>query len=149
MMRTGKFAFGLALAAGLASLAAAGAAMADEPTRVPLDSQTTIGGVDVACTGIGQTKNDPKWLAYDARVEFATAQRAYLANEVVSLTDPAGQPVLTVSCDGPWVLLKLPAGKPYKVQASLIGQDAVPRSTTIKAPKHGQTRFVITFPDAH
>ena len=148
-MRTAPFAYGLALAAGLLTFGAASFAAADEPTRVPLDTETTIGGVEVACTGIGQTKDDPKWLAYGVRVEFATALHTYLANEVVTLTDPKGAQVLSVSCDGPWVLLRLPVGKPYKVEARLLDESSAPRTATVKAPKHGQTRFVITFPDAH
>jgi hypothetical protein len=137
----------LVLAAAFAALASA--AMADPPTRVALDSETVVGGVGVGCTGIGQTKDDPKWLAYPVRVEFADAQRAYLANETLTLTDPKGEDVLTVSCEGPWILLKLPTGVPYKVEARLNERDTAPRTAVVKAPSHGQARFVITFPDAH
>jgi hypothetical protein len=145
-MRSLSFVHSLALAAGLASLA--GAAAADAPTRVPLDAETTLGGIDVACTGIGQTKNDPKWLAYDVRVEFADASSAYLAGEDLSLSGAGGQ-LLSVSCEGPWVLLKLPVGQPFQVEARVTQPGVQPRTTTVKAPSHGQGRFVLTFPDAH
>jgi hypothetical protein len=138
-----------ALVAGLAAFSFATAALADPPVRVPLDGETTLGGVDVACTGIGQTKDQPKWLAYPVRVEFADAQRAYLAGEIVTVTSPGGEDLLTVSCEGPWVLLKLPKGQAYKVQAQLTEDGVAPRGTVVKAPAHGQARFVITFPDAH
>lgn len=138
----------------LASMAIAASALLvgstwADPVRVRLDEEQTIGDVGVACTGIGQTKNDPKWLAYPVRLEFADAQRAYLAGEDVTLSDAGGQPLLDVTCEGPWLLLKLAPGKSYKVEAKLTEKDTAPRSATVKAPAHGQARFVLTFPDAH
>jgi len=132
-----------ALALGAATQAAA------QPVTVPLDGETTIGRVGVACTGIGETKNQPKWLAYPVRVEFATADRAYLAGETLTLSGPGGHALLSVNCEGPWVLLRLPDARTYTVTAQLTDQPAAPRSTPVKTPKHGQARFVITFPDAH
>ncbi len=41
------------------------------PCAFLLDHETTIAGIGVACTGIGQTKNDPKWQAYPVLVEYA------------------------------------------------------------------------------
>jgi len=35
------------------------------------------------------------------------------------------------------------------LDAKLTERDVAPRSATVKAPAHGQTRFVLTFPDAH
>jgi hypothetical protein len=135
------------LVVSFAAMFIAGAALA-QPTEVKLDQETTLGGVDVACTGIGQTKNDPKWLAYPVRLEFADAHRAYLSGEAVTVTGPKGEPVASLTCDGPWVLLKLPVGASYKVEATLTGQTAAARSALVKAPAHGQMRFVLTFPDA-
>ena len=138
---------GLALCAALGwSLAAPAGA---EPQRVPLDTEATIGGVDVACTGIGQTKDQPRWLAYPVRVEFADAKANYLAGEVVTLSALKGAAILEVTCEGPWLLLKLPAGHSYRVDATLTEyKTAQPRSAVVKAPNHGQARFVLTFPDA-
>jgi hypothetical protein len=126
----------------------AGAAGA-QPVEVKLDQETTLNGVDVACTGIGQTKDDPKWKAYPVRLEFATAEHTYLAGEEVTVSNAKGQPQLDLTCDGPWVLMKLPVGVAYRVDAKLTDQTAAPRSGTVKAPKNGQARFVLTFPDAH
>jgi hypothetical protein len=131
----------------LAALAVATAAAA-QPVRVALDQETVIGGVGVACTGIGQTKNDPKWLAYGVRVEFADASSNYLAGEDLTLSGSGGE-ILSISCEGPWVLLKLPAGQAYQVQARVTQGGVQPRTATVKAPSHGQTRVVLTFPDAH
>ena len=144
-MRIQHLAAAVALAA---ALGAAGAASADT-VRVKLDDSTVIGDVGVACTGIGQTKNDPKWHAYPVKVEFADAQRAYVSGETVTVSSPKGDELLTVSCEGPWVLLKLPTGGAYKVQATLSERNTAPESIVVKTPAHGQAEFVITFPDAH
>jgi hypothetical protein len=122
-------------------------ALAD-PSRVPLDQETTLGGVPVACTGIGQTKDDPKWKAYPVKLEFADASRAYVAGEAVTLSDASGAQLFEASCEGAWLLLKLPAGKAYTVSAKLTERATAPRSANVKAPAHGQATFVLTFPDA-
>ena len=135
----------LAAALTLAALVASPAMAA--PTHVPLDGEITVGGIGVGCTGIGQTKLQPKWGAYPVRVEFANARRDYLAGEQVSVS-AGGRQVLSITCEGPWVLLKLPAGRTYNVEARLTDQATAPHSTKVTAPKHGQGRFVIEFPDA-
>jgi hypothetical protein len=132
--------------AGLLALAAS-AAFAD-PVRVHLDEETTVGGIPVACTGIGQTKNDPKWLGYPVRVEFADAAHDYLAGEVLTLSDARGHELLQVSCEGPWVLLKLPPRLSYRIEARATEHDVGPQTARVKAPSHGQARFVLTFPNA-
>jgi hypothetical protein len=134
--------------AAIAALAVAAPAAA-QPTRVPLDHEKVVGGIGVGCTGIGQTKNDPKWLAYNVRVEFADAQHNYLAGEVVTLLDNHGQELLEVSCEGPWVLLKLQAGMPYLIEGQVKQNGVAPVSSTVSPPSHGQTHVVLTFPNAH
>jgi hypothetical protein len=119
-----------------------------QPVAVAEDGTATVNGVDVACTGVGQTREDPRWLAYPVRVEVSDAQDQYLAGAIVSVFDKAGHPLLSVTCDDPWVLLKL---KPavYRVHASLMAEAAKPRSATIKAPASGQIRVVLQFTDVN
>ena len=136
---------GVAVAAAM-TLAAANASA--QPTRVPLDHETTVGGIGVGCTGIGQTKNDPKWRAYPVRIEFAGPGGEYLANETLILSDAKGAEMLEVSCEGPWILLQLPPGKPYKVEGRAGRSGAATASATVKAPGHGQATFVLHLPDA-
>jgi hypothetical protein len=133
------------------ALGAAGAAWGQSrgPVRnVPLDAARTVDGVDVACTGIGQSKADPRWNAYSVRVEFANPAREYLANVVVEVSDASGQSLAAVRCEGPWVLLRLPP-RAYRLKAWLVGQRAEPRETSFRAPAKGQTRLILTFPDGH
>jgi len=145
------FALPAALAAAALALppAALSAPAPSEPapvTNVGPDVAATAGGYEVACTGIGQMRNDPRWLAYPVRVEISGAQNEYLVGAVVSIFDHAGRPLFTVACDGPWVLMKLPEGD-YRVLARLAGSPAKPRSAPFKAPRQGQIRVVMQFPD--
>jgi hypothetical protein len=140
MMRCG-------LMAALAVAMTAGAAQAapDRSVSLPVDRPTTVGGVEVACTGIGQTKTDPKWLSFPVRVEFSDHDNAYLGNgEITVLSNH--QPVLSVRCDAPWILLKLAPGA-YTVQGSVPGTAGKPRSASFHTPAHGQMRLVLQFPD--
>ncbi|HEX3916211.1 MAG TPA: hypothetical protein VHW60_02650, partial [Caulobacteraceae bacterium] len=82
------------------------------------------------------------------RVEFADASSAYLAGEDLTLSGAGGE-ILSIACEGPWVLLKLPAGQSFQVEARVTQAGVQPRTATVKAPSHGQTRVVLTFPDAH
>jgi len=77
-----------AVTAGLVFFVATSAAA--QPVRVPLDHETTVAGIGVACTGIGQTKNDPKWQAYPVLVEFAGPGGELLADESMALSDASG-----------------------------------------------------------
>jgi hypothetical protein len=132
-----------ALLAGAALLLGAGAAFG-QTAHVPLDHETTVDGIGVGCTGIGQTKDDPKWNAYSVKIEFADSQRNLLADETMTLSR-GGAPVLTVKCAGPWILLKLPPGKAYQVSASVPGTSAT-EGLTVTAPSQGQGVFALTFP---
>lgn len=114
-----------------------------QPVQAPLDGSVDIAGVTVGCTGVGQTKNDPKWLEYPIRLEFADPGHAYLANERVTLAAPNGSNLFEVACEGPWILLKLPPGQPYKVRAEVPG--APPQTVVVRARAQGQQRIVLTF----
>jgi hypothetical protein len=121
-------------------------AQALPPVAVSLDTETVISGVGVGCTGIGGTKNDPKWLAYPVRLEFANTKREYLIGMIVTLSDAKGTPLFTVSCQGPWLPLKLPDQKSYHVEARPTAGGAS-ESTAVKSPAKGQTRVVLVFPE--
>jgi hypothetical protein len=136
------------IASALATVLLASTAHAQPPVGVPLDSETTVAGIGVGCTGIGQTRTQPRWLAYPVRLEFADARHEYVAGEVVTVSETGGAERLRVRCEGPWLLLKLPAGRSFKVEARLTEKTTAPRGAVVTAPKHGQTRFVLTFPDA-
>ena len=138
----------LALTAGGASAKDADSLDWSAARTLPLDQPQYIGEVEVACTGIGQTRADPQWRSFAVRLEFANRGAEYLAGAIVHLADARGRPLLTVSCDAPWVLLRLEPGS-YRVQARLTeAPNAAPRSASISPPRSGQSRVVLTFPDA-
>jgi hypothetical protein len=135
-----------ASAAALA-LTAASAALAQPGVEIslPVDRPVTIRGVEVACTGIGQTRDDPNWRAYPVRVEFSDHDNAYLGGGELTLFADR-KPVLAVRCDAPWILLK-PAVGAYTVEGRVPGAQAKPRSARFQPPAHGQMRVVLQFPE--
>jgi hypothetical protein len=139
----------LSTIAGLAAaaLTLASAAQAD-PTAVPLNGQTTVGGVEVGCTGVGQSRHDPKWSAFPVRIDFAKPSGHFLADVEVTVSRADGSAVADVSCPGPQVLFKLPAGS-YRVEGRLTkSPNARPQTATVQAPASGQRVTTLRFPDA-
>lgn len=140
--------FRSALASAALGLALVGPTAASaEPTALSVDAEAQVGGVPVACTGIGQTRLDAKWQAYGVRVEFSNALNEYLVGGAVTVRDRAGKVLLDVTCDAPWVLIQLPPGA-YRVEGRILGSQAKPRSAAFSPPKAGQMRLVLQFPDA-
>jgi hypothetical protein len=143
--------FAAALAVPCVALTAAHSApvVDQNPAQVlPVDQTTVVQGVEVACTGMGETRQDARWQAFPVRVEFSNGKAEYLTDAEVRLTTDKGKPVLNVSCAAPWVLLKPKAGASYTVFAHLLSSAAKPRSAPFKTPTKGQIRVVIAFPDA-
>jgi hypothetical protein len=147
----------LACLLSLAAFCAAGAGAAPRETpppaafdveiaRMVVDQDVDINGVHLACTGIGDTRGDPKWAAYPIRVEFSDAKNEYMTDGFVALVDAKGEAVLMVRCDSPWLLLKPPPGA-YAVYAQLMDSAVRMRSARFTVPTHGQKRVVLQFPD--
>jgi hypothetical protein len=116
------------------------------PVRVRPDTETTIAGFGVACTGIGETKTEPRWRDYPVRVEFADALHDYLAGEVVTLSPAKGDAMVSIRCNGPWLLLKPPDKETYRLSAQLTERNTEPQGALLKSPDLGQARIVLTFP---
>jgi hypothetical protein len=138
----------VALAAGIALAGLAATANADTTVRLPLDTDTSVNGVDVACTGIGQSRDNPRWRDYPVRLEFSDAKGEYVSDETLKLSRAGGGPMLSVSCQAPWVLMKLPAGHDYRVRAALDEAGTSQRLAAVRVPEHGQARVSIVFPHA-
>jgi hypothetical protein len=133
----------------LGALAVTTQAHAINPVRVPLDTQTTVNGFGVACTGIGQAKAQPRWRDYPVRVEFADAVHDYLAGETVTLSPKKGAAMVSITCNGPWLLLKPPDKETYRLDAKLTERNTHPQSALVRSPDLGQARVVLTFPKAY
>jgi len=111
-----------------------------------LDAETMIGGIGVACTGIGESKHEARWNDYPLRIEFANDLREYLIGTKVTVSTMEQQPIMNVSCWGSWLLLKPPARDSYRVEARIIGETGPSQITTVQAPTSGQARIVLEFP---
>lgn len=103
-----------------------------------------IDGVETTCSGVAiENRSDPKWSAYSLRMEFAGKGGQYLGGETVSVK---GQGVdVSVTCQGPWVLMKLPAGS-YQVSANV--PDAGQKQMNVRVPGSGQHVAMFSFPNA-
>ncbi|HEY2177698.1 MAG TPA: hypothetical protein VGH15_03885 [Caulobacteraceae bacterium] len=130
----------------LFALAAAPVLAQVGPVRIPLDGERTLGGVTVGCTGIGQTKKDPRWATYPIQVEFAAPGGDYLADEVLSVSDAAGKVLATVACEGPWILLRPEAPGEYRFKGWAPGAPAAAQGGTFRIPAKGRARMVLHFP---
>jgi hypothetical protein len=135
------------IAAAGVILALASGAGAAAPIVVPLDTETTVNGVPVACTGVGEAKLNPHWDTYPVRVEFSGANNELLADEALTIFDEGGAEVVSVACEGPWILLKLPPGS-YRIEGRLSKVEARPQSGYFKVTPDGPVHLELRFPDA-
>jgi len=134
-----------ALAASLSAVAPVAYGQAPAPPGIPMDTPTTIGGVETVCTGIGVTqRQNPQWAAYPVRVEFANTGAQHVLGAHVDLMTGAGHPLASLDCHGPLVLFRLDPGS-YKVTATLFSQPGGTASATFTAPRSGQKRVALTF----
>jgi len=136
-----------AIAAGTMLLASPAGSATTAAAVLPVDSPTVVNDVALACTGIGQTRDEARWRDYGVRVEFSNARNEYLTGAAVVVRDAAGRELINVSCDAPWVLLRLPPGA-YRVEGRLLESAAKPRTAPFSPPASGQLRVVLQFPDA-
>lgn len=110
-----------------------------------MDTPTTIGGIETVCTGIGSPqRQNPQWLAYPIRIEFANAGAQHVLGAHVDLTSSGGQPLASLDCHGPLVLFRLNPGT-YRVRATLFSQPGGTAAATFQVPRTGQRRVVLTF----
>ncbi len=136
-----KLAQSTAAVLAAAALASTAALAADELTN---NEPKAIDGIETVCDGISlNDRNDPKWRAYSLRLEFAGKGGQYLGGEMVTVT--GNELDVSVHCQGPWVLMKLPAGS-YHVSADV--PDAGHKELNVRVPARGQAVVVVSFPNA-
>ena len=102
-------------------------------------------GIKYACAGVGKvSRGDPRWASFPVKLQFAAANGDFLGDPAVTVTDAGGATVFQAQCDGPWVLIELPAGS-YQVHATgQKGQYAKDFPISVKAG--GQTSKTIRLP---
>ncbi len=103
-----------------------------------------IDGIETVCGGISlNDRKDPKWRGYSLRLEFVGKGGQYLGDETVTVK--GNEHEISVGCQGPWVLMKLPAGS-YDVAADVA--DAGKQAKKVRVPARGQAVSYFRFPRA-
>ena len=98
------------------------------PAQIPPPRHT-----EATCVGPGGAALDTvNWDRYMVRFAFEGAHGPYLSDKTLTLTDATGKDVVAVSCDAPWVLVRLPPGE-YQATANIPGGAIQSRWITIPA----------------
>lgn len=118
-------------------------AQAQTPDALPLDTPTTVSGVETVCTGVGMSEEDKlRWKTYPLKVVVSGKGGQFLGGEQVTVTQD-GRDVVSAICDGPWVLFKLAPGE-YRVRATISGKSM---ESLARLPKSGQRSIQLQFPN--
>jgi len=134
------------LAAGCLVLAGGTAGAQSSPATDPssaLPAMQQQGQVEYLTGGFGREESRAIQAAssrFPLALTFATAQGAYLANVRVTISNAQGT-VLDTPSAGPYLLVKLPAGR-YKISASLNDKE---QSRQVTVPARGTARQTFTW----
>jgi hypothetical protein len=134
---------GLSVAALLAA-AVSLQAMAS-PMKLPPDR--TVGIASYTSGGIGDGQAARFKAAFDRYplaielLEHAGSRDEYTADAHVKIVDHEGKKVLDERADGPFMLVRLPAGE-YRVTASLKGHELSAHHVRLTSGGHERTAFV-------
>lgn len=108
------------------------------------DQPMMIDGIETVCSGTSlANRTDPKWHAYNLRVEFVGKGGQYLGNEQIRVT--GNEFDVSVQCQGPWMSMKLPSGS-YHIAADV--EAAGHMDMDARVPGSGQRVVTMRFPNA-
>ncbi|MDE2181898.1 MAG: hypothetical protein KGJ78_02630 [Alphaproteobacteria bacterium] len=110
-------------------------------TDLPMDTPTTVGGVELVCTGIGDKADDPRWKSYPLKLILAGKAGQYVSDADVTVTS-GGKTVSEIHCGGPWILFKLSPGR-YHFAGTMEGTTAA-TDAVVSASK--KSLAVLRFP---
>ena len=101
-------------------------------------------GAGFLCGGVGLDEQQSMKAAanqHDMMLTFAVSNGAYLADVDVEIRRSNGPVVLSAKCDGPIMLVDLPAGGSWSVTARANGQTRQ-KLVTAGGGRHAQTTFM-------
>lgn len=110
------------------------------------DVEMTQNGVQFACTGIAEARDDPKWEGYPLKVVFASKNGQFIGRVRVTLESDSGHPLVDVFCLTPWFVARVPQGD---YQISAWATNGAEKSTTISVPADKQKTQHLHFPDGN
>lgn len=141
-----------AMGVSFAALLASAASLPSRAAVVPLPPERTAGVVSYVSGGIGDGEAhrfEAAFKRFPLVVELyekdAGPHAEYTADANVKITDLHGAVVFDRHADGPFMLLRLPAGD-YRVEAMLDGHAAAARSVHVTDSGHVHATFV--FPES-
>ena len=112
--------------------------------QVTQDQELTYKDTKFACTGIAESKEDPRWGKYSTKLMFTTGGRAYVSYIQLSIKDAQGNTVFETDCDAPWIVVDLKPGK-YSISATALKKYT--KNATINVGGGKQTELAIRFPE--
>lgn len=112
--------------------------------QVAQDQELTYKDLKFACTGVAESKEDPRWGKYSTKLMFTTGGRAYVSYIQLSVKDAQGNLVFETDCDAPWIVVDLKPGK-YSLTATAVKKYTKTANLTVGGGK--QTELAIRFPE--
>jgi len=94
-------------------------------------------GIEYAITGVGESKQDPRWSTFPLRLEFATVRGELYSDVDLLITDTNQKKVFHIKVNAPWLLVRLKPGTYYVYAKDTAGKS---KSATVVVPASGQAR---------
>ncbi|HEY2034672.1 MAG TPA: hypothetical protein VGH02_13390 [Rhizomicrobium sp.] len=113
---------------------------------MPIDQETSVNGIPAACTGVAdETENRARWGAYPVKIVLSGTTHQYFSGETVSVARSDGTQLAQMTCNGPWVLMKLEPGS-YHATVDLPGHPT--KTVAFTAPARGQREVNVVYTGA-
>lgn len=128
----------------LALAQASSLALAQTPAERSAPAAAGSSGATFECGGVGlddQQRIKSAASGYHLMLTFAMSSGAYVSDVDVEIKDGKGNTVLATRCDGPIMLVRLPARGNWRVNATANGQ-ARQKTVTAGAGRVVQATFV-------
>ncbi len=100
--------------------------------------------IKYACTGVGESRQDPRWEKYPLKLTFTASGTAYISSVEVKIKDQKGDLAFEAKCNSPWLVVNLKPGS-YRVEATAL--EKYPQKASFKINSGSQTSQVIRFPE--
>lgn len=107
------------------------------------DTVKKKGGITYLCSGIGESKNDPRVSSFPLKIVFATNSGALYSDVNVRIYDEQKKAIFENFCDGAWLLVQLSPGA-YAVTAT--DPKGLSRSCNVNVAT-SQTQCTLRWPD--
>ena len=114
------------------------------PSAWAVDDEQMYEGILYACTGIAESKTDPRWEQYAVKMVFAGATGQLLGDIQVRVDDKNGRQIFETHCFAPWLMLALQPGR-YKATAT--ARQVFTHSVDFLVSAGRQAYIVVRFPE--